>query len=153
MPAGLTDVVAIAAGGHGSLALQANGTVVAWGSQSYLPMWVPPNDSDVVAIGISSDHRLALLGDGSLRVTLDPPIGRSAFYGRSTRFHATATGTLPLSYQWQHNDSVLPGATRSLLNLADLQPDDDGVYSVVVTDGLGRTASAEAQLDGVTRGR
>jgi hypothetical protein len=65
-------VVAIAAGLGHSLALKADGTVVAWGSYysggggGQLPMVVPSGLTNVVAIASGSDTALALKADGTL---------------------------------------------------------------------------------------
>src|SRR5438477_11824818 len=53
VPPGLTNVVAVAAGPYHSLALKAEGTVVAWGSYwnggSYVPVFVPDSVTNVIA--------------------------------------------------------------------------------------------------------
>ena len=66
VPASATNVVAIAAGGWHSLALKANGTIVAWGDNGYVPFGstttnqtasgqatVPPNLTNAVVVGIA----------------------------------------------------------------------------------------------------
>jgi hypothetical protein len=68
VPAGLTDVVAIAAGWSHSLALRADGHVVIWGHSDYfVPARLPDGLVDIVAISASPELSLALDGDG--RVT------------------------------------------------------------------------------------
>jgi hypothetical protein len=68
VPAGLDDVVAIAANEH-SLALRADGTVTAWGSnwggQTNVPTWL----GDVGAIAAGAGHSLALVD-----LTQPPPV-------------------------------------------------------------------------------
>jgi alpha-tubulin suppressor-like RCC1 family protein len=64
VPAGLNDVIAVAAGTAHSVALRADGTVVAWG---YWPATgVPPGLNNVVAIAAGSAHTLALKSDGTV---------------------------------------------------------------------------------------
>ena len=41
VPAGLNDALAVAAGGYHSLAIRANGSVVAWGANDYGQTNVP----------------------------------------------------------------------------------------------------------------
>src|SRR5262249_45138630 len=49
----------------------------------------------------------------------------------------------PLTYQWRFNTWVdLPGATNSTLTLTNLQLNDCGTYSVVVSNCAGGSASA-----------
>jgi hypothetical protein len=59
VPANLSEVIAIEAGRYHSLALKADGTVVAWGFN-----WgtVPANLSGAIAIAAGGSHNLALVG-------------------------------------------------------------------------------------------
>jgi hypothetical protein len=66
VPAGLSNVVAIAAGGYHSLALKSDGTVVAWGDNSQNQCSVSPGATNAVAIAAGTAHSLALKADGSL---------------------------------------------------------------------------------------
>src|SRR6185295_11666866 len=56
VPPGLTNVVAVAAGLDHSLALQLNGTVVAWGDYGVGQTNVPPGLANVVAIAAGDWH-------------------------------------------------------------------------------------------------
>ena len=67
VPAGLTGVIAVAAGSAHSLALHADGHVTAWGRNDSGQTNVPPGLTDVVAIAAGGNHSLALHADG--RVT------------------------------------------------------------------------------------
>jgi alpha-tubulin suppressor-like RCC1 family protein len=58
--------VAVAAGGYHSLALKADGTVVAWGDNDSGQCIVPPDLSAVVAIAAGFSHSLALKSDGTV---------------------------------------------------------------------------------------
>jgi hypothetical protein len=66
VPAGLTDVVAVAMGEGHALALRADGTVVAWGNNANGQAAVPANLGNVVAIAVGSAHSLALRADGGV---------------------------------------------------------------------------------------
>jgi hypothetical protein len=66
VPAGLSGVVAIAAGQRHSLALKSDGTVVAWGATDMGQSTVPPGLSGVTAIAAGSAHSLALKSDGTV---------------------------------------------------------------------------------------
>jgi hypothetical protein len=66
VPAGLSDVIAIAAGGYHNLVLRSNGTVVAWGSSYWGQATVPAGLSDVTAIDAGDIHSLALRSDGTV---------------------------------------------------------------------------------------
>ena len=60
VPAGLTGVIAVAAGHRHSLALKSNGTVVVWGDNSQGQTNVPAGLAGVTAIAASGDHSLVL---------------------------------------------------------------------------------------------
>ena len=66
VPAGLSGVVAIAAGGDHTVALKSDGTVVAWGRNDYGQTYVPAGLSGVVAIAAGYDHTAALKSDGTV---------------------------------------------------------------------------------------
>jgi alpha-tubulin suppressor-like RCC1 family protein len=68
VPAGVTDVVSVAAGSYHSLALRADGTVVSWGYNPIMenPQVVPPTATNVVAIATGWFHNLALRADGTV---------------------------------------------------------------------------------------
>ena len=66
IPAGLSNVVAIAGGYSHSLALRSDGTVAAWGIQWYGQTTIPAGLSNVVAIAGGAYHSLALRSDGTV---------------------------------------------------------------------------------------
>lgn len=70
VPAGLSNIVAVAAGRAGSLALHANGTVTAWGNYyrifDLVPLTVPAGLSNVVDIEFSQNTALAIRADGTV---------------------------------------------------------------------------------------
>jgi alpha-tubulin suppressor-like RCC1 family protein len=66
VPGGLSNVVAIAAGGDHSLALSVEGRVVAWGGNDYGETDVPSGLSNVVAIAAGDAHSLALTAEGQV---------------------------------------------------------------------------------------
>ena len=72
VPAGLTDITAVAAGAVHNLALKREGTVVAWGYSGHDETNVPAGLNQVVAIAASGylangyDHNLALKRDGTV---------------------------------------------------------------------------------------
>jgi len=78
IPAGLSNVVAVAGSPRHSLALKVDGTVVAWGDDSSGQTNVPAGLSNVVAIGAGGGHSLALKSDGTVVGWGDN------FYGQTT---------------------------------------------------------------------
>jgi len=65
-PDGLTDVIAIAAGGEFSLALNGDGTVAGWGSRGFGQVSIPDGLTDVKEIAAGGGHSLALKNDGTI---------------------------------------------------------------------------------------
>lgn len=81
VPAGLTNVVAVAAGESDCLALRADGTILTWGGSFWCRDWSPEENTPigltkVQALGGGSCHCLALIGDGP--PTLQAPINHPA---------------------------------------------------------------------------
>jgi alpha-tubulin suppressor-like RCC1 family protein len=66
VPPAATNVIAIAAGGWHSLALQGNGRVIAWGNNYDGQCDVPEFLTDAIAIAAGGYHSLAIRMDGSV---------------------------------------------------------------------------------------
>ena len=62
--------------------------------------------------------------------------------GANITLAAAATGTGPLSYQWQHQGTNLASGTTNTLSLLNVQTDDAGAYRVVITNVAGATTSS-----------
>jgi hypothetical protein len=76
------------------------------------------------------------------------PTSRAGVPGSTASFTVSAsTFSGVTNYQWQLGGVPLNGATNATLNLANLQATNFATYTVVVSDGFGRSVtSAEAQL-------
>jgi alpha-tubulin suppressor-like RCC1 family protein len=66
VPAGLTNVTAVAAGGYHNLALQADGTLVGWGRNTYGEASIPAAATNVTAIAAGDFHSVVLRADGTV---------------------------------------------------------------------------------------
>jgi len=77
---------------------------------------------------------------------LTQPQSQSAGVGAGVTFTVTARGSAPLSYQWRHDGADIIGATASALTLSNLQTNDAGAYSVLVTNAYGSVLSSDATL-------
>ncbi len=75
-----------------------------------------------------------------------PPPSQSAIAGSNAVFTVVASGTLPLSYQWQFNGANLPNATNTSLALTNVLFNQGGAYRVVVSSLLGVATSPAAML-------
>jgi endonuclease/exonuclease/phosphatase family metal-dependent hydrolase len=77
---------------------------------------------------------------------VSPPQNQTVTNGANVTFSVSATGTPPLAYQWQLNNTNLPGATSSNLTLTAVTFAQAGFYSVVITNVLGSAGSAPVAL-------
>jgi PQQ enzyme repeat len=75
------------------------------------------------------------------------PSDQTVSAGQTATFTVTATGSAPLSYQWQRGTSPIAGATAtSYTTAATTAGDSGGSFAVVVTDASGSTTSRSAAL-------
>ena len=79
-------------------------------------------------------------------ITQQPQNVSNATPGSLIIFLAKATGDAPLTYQWRLNGLNIPGATNEALKIPNVQPTDAGLYTFIVANGVGSTASAPATL-------
>ena len=76
------------------------------------------------------------------------PTAQSVVLGQPATFTVTATGTAPLSYQWQKGGAPISGATgASYTTPATAQSDSGSTFTVVVTDAAGSVTSNSAALN------
>jgi hypothetical protein len=74
------------------------------------------------------------------------PASQTATVGQSVTFNVAASGTAPLSYQWQKGGTNISGATASSYTISSAQTTDAGNYDVVVSNSAGSVTSATAPL-------
>ena len=86
------------------------------------------------------------------QVTVHPVDQTNIVPGSEVSFSVTATGTAPLSYQWQ-KDGVdltdggsITGATTATLTITGVMESDEGGYRCVVTNIAGMDTSNTAML-------
>jgi hypothetical protein len=53
-------------------------------------------------------------------IIFEQPVSHTALAGSSVLFFVSAGGVLPLSYQWKHDGSVLPGETGPMLAVTNV---------------------------------
>ncbi|MGH7973646.1 MAG: hypothetical protein ACREIC_33430, partial [Limisphaerales bacterium] len=144
-------ITAIAAGAFHNLVLATDNSVIAWGAggniSSNFPVLgqaqVPPEASRVAAVAAGAAHSLILVGDGAPFIT-QAPVGCTVSRDSRVELHASATGSLPLSYQWQVDGTNIPGARGQALVLNDAT--NAGDYRVLVSNSFGQVASPTARL-------
>ena len=90
-------------------------------------------------------------------VTVQPVAANSYVPGTNVQFNVTATGTAPLSYQWQKvvgtnvsnlaNGGDYSGVTTSNLTISPVSANDGAQYQVVISNSGGSVTSAPALLN------
>jgi subtilisin family serine protease len=84
-------------------------------------------------------------GDG-LPVIISQPSGKTVLLGSSFSLSVNAFGD-NLSYQWYLDDVLIPGATEETLIVNNAQNDDEGSYTVTVTNPIGSVTSTKAFIN------
>ena len=74
------------------------------------------------------------------------PTNQTVTVGGTATFSVTASGTPPLSYQWNFNGTNIGGATNTTLTLTNVQASQAGNYAVLVTNLFGSILSSNAVL-------
>ena len=75
------------------------------------------------------------------------PMNLTVAVGQSARFEAAASGTPPLTYQWQRNGVNISGANQAIYTVASVTASDNGAnFRVVVTNAVGSATSNPAML-------
>jgi len=75
------------------------------------------------------------------------PSNQSVVVGQAATFSVAATGTTPLSYQWQKGTTPIAGATSaSYTTPATISADNGAQFQVVVSNSVGSTTSSAATL-------
>lgn len=105
----------------------------------------------------SSDAFLAQIGWVNELPLINPePTNQVVAAGMSVSLVAAATGTPPLTYQWQEGTNLLwtnlvnggniSGATNATLLISNAQTNNSGSYRLVVANTAGSTTSSNADL-------
>src|SRR5262249_25043541 len=127
---------------------QFNGGVIAGGTgSSFTRTGAQPADAGSYAVVVTNGAGAVTSAVASLTVNVPPsitgqPQSLVVNQGQDATFSVSATGTVPLSYQWQFNGGSIPGATGSSYTKSGAQPSDAGNYAVVVTNVAGAVTSA-----------
>src|SRR5206468_8512606 len=73
------------------------------------------------------------------------PLGQNFNAGADITLTGAAAGTGPFRYQWRNNGANIIGATTSSYAIANAQPSDAGLYSLLIANSVRATASSNAQ--------
>ncbi len=77
---------------------------------------------------------------------ISQPTNQTVYLGLTANFNVVASGTPPLSYQWNFNGTNIGGATNTSLTLTNVQLSQAGNYAVLVTNLYGSSLSSNATL-------
>ncbi len=105
--------------------------------------------SNAVGSAVSQVAVLSVTGPPSITT---PPASQSVTAGTNATFTVVASGTPPLSYQWLFNGANIAnggqfsGVTTAALSIANVQSNNIGSYSVIVTNVAGAVTSSIASL-------
>jgi Putative Ig domain/Abnormal spindle-like microcephaly-assoc'd, ASPM-SPD-2-Hydin/Immunoglobulin domain/Immunoglobulin I-set domain/Protein of unknown function (DUF1565) len=100
----------------------------------------------------NSPQTIALSGTGTTASSVAPsistqPANQTVTAGQTATFSVLASGTTPLSYQWQKNASNISGATSSSYTTPATTSADNGEqFTVVVSNSMGSVTSSSATL-------
>ncbi|MBL9203217.1 MAG: immunoglobulin domain-containing protein [Opitutaceae bacterium] len=83
---------------------------------------------------------------GAPTIQTQPVPSQTAAIGGAANFAVAATGTPTPSYQWKKNGVDLAGATAATLVLAALTTNDNGTYTVLVSNFSGSVTSSPSVL-------
>ncbi|HKW18724.1 MAG TPA: hypothetical protein VJO35_14550 [Terriglobales bacterium] len=82
------------------------------------------------------------------------PADQTAVVGQTATFNVVASGTAPLSYQWQKGSAKISGATSSSYTTPAVAAGDNGSqFKVVITNASGSTTSGAATLHVLASGK
>lgn len=104
------------------------------------------NRAGFYRVRVSNAFGTVFSSPASLAVWTPPQIvtapgDQVARVGQEVTFTVQATGTTPLSYQWQREDVDLPGETSATLRLPAVTPGHAGLYRVLITNVAGSTSA------------
>src|SRR6266576_538068 len=157
--AGQTANFSVAADGTAPLVYQwrKNGTAISGAiSSSYAtPPTTTADNGAVFVVTISDKAGSVTSNPATLAVTArdigpsitSQPVSQIITAGQTATFSVTASGTAPLSYQWNKNGTAISGATSaSYATPAETTSDNGAQFAVVVSNVTGNITSAAATL-------
>lgn len=138
-------VIAIAAGGWHSLFLKSDGSLWAMGTNSFGQL----GDGTFI-----STNRPKQIASGSIIAI--QPVSQTNSAGSTVSFTFIATGSQPMSFQWQKNgknlvnDGKISGVVSNILTIQNISIGDAANYSVIVGNLYGSMTSSNAALTVLT---
>ncbi len=126
-----------------------NGTYSGAGDIDDLGIWarVLPADeaAEIYHAGLIGQP-LTTATPGQFPLITGQPASLNLGVGSTATFTVAASGAGPLSYQWRFNGANIAGATDATLVVPSITAANQGLYTVLVSNGAGATLSAAASL-------
>jgi hypothetical protein len=79
-------------------------------------------------------------------LVLTNPVSQTIWTPDPVTFSVAVSGVTPFSFQWQFNSNNIPGATNFSYTIPAVATTNAGLYTVVITDGLGGSTNVSATL-------
>jgi hypothetical protein len=145
---------AVTASGTAPLSFQwlKNGVPISGANSNVLAL-VAVSTNDAASYSVVVTNIVGTLASSSATLTvlvpptiLAQPVSATIFAGSNVTFTVVASGTPPLTYQWQKNGGNIPGATTATLTLANVSATDTASYAVVVGNATTSVTSSSATL-------
>lgn len=143
---GISNIIAIAGNPNTAnfLALRSDGVVI----DTSTGTTANPSLPFAQAVSLGSTHALALIQPN---VAVTPPVflkqpqSQTIPVGGTVFLRSSALGFGQISYQWFFNQTnVIFGATSSVLEITNIQPQQAGAYTLVATNFSGSVTSSPA---------
>jgi alpha-tubulin suppressor-like RCC1 family protein len=132
-----------------------NGTnIIGANDSTYTVLNVQSNNAGVYSVVVSNTVTSVYLSSSNavLAVSYTAPLisaqptNVAVVQGATAMFSVEATGYFPIGFQWQFQGTNISGATNSVLELVNANPDQIGTYSVTVTNIYGSVTSSAVTL-------
>jgi YVTN family beta-propeller protein len=126
-----------------------NGTYSGAGDVDDLAVWtraLPTDEASAIYHAGLIGQALTNAVPGQFPIIMVQPSNQTVGLGATATFSVAASGPGPFGYQWRFNGANIPGATGASLNIPSVTPSNQGLYTVLVTNGAGGSLSAAATL-------
>src|SRR6266571_4888185 len=116
------------------------------------PPTTPADDGSLFAATVTNSAGSVTSNNATLTVQTKPsittqPVNQTVALGQAAKFTVTATGTMPLSYQWTKDGVDITGATLPSYTTPPTTLADDGShFAATVTNSAGSVTSNNATL-------
>ena len=129
-------------------------TIAGTGTDRTVNVQPTPNQTGVATITLEVSDSAGATSSVSFNVAVgfaapeisQSPRDKTAVEGSSVVFTVGVSGTSPLSYQWLHSGVEIAGATQATLRLSSVTVNEEGPYTVRVSNAAGGVESQAATL-------